>query len=76
MEYTMGPEFYNLYVEKCLNEALELTKLKLMLNTQVTFYEKQIAAQKEEIDRLNKELDKALNKASSKKKSETEPETF
>lgn len=72
----MGPEFYNLYLEKCLNEALELTKLKLMLNTQVAYYEKQMAAQKEEIDRLNKELDKALNKVSSKKKSETETETF
>ena len=72
----MGPEFYNLYVDKCLNEALELTKLKIMLNTQVSFYEKQIAAQKEEIERLQKDLDKALNKASSKKKSETETENF
>lgn len=72
----MGPEFYNLYVEKCLNEALELTKLKLMLNTQVTYYERQIAAQKEEIEKLQKDLDKALNKASSKKKSETETESF
>jgi len=76
MEYVMGPEFYNLYLEKCLNEVMELTKLKLMLNTQVSFYEKQIAAQKEEIERLQKELDKVLNKASSKKKSEAETENF
>lgn len=72
----MGPEFYNLYLEKVLNEVIELTKLKLMLNTQVSFYEKQMAAQKEEIERLQKELDKALNKATPKKKSETETENF
>lgn len=72
----MGPEFYNLYLEKVLNEVIELTKLKLMLNTQVSFYEKQMAAQKEEIERLQKELDKALNKAAPKKKAETETENF
>lgn len=72
----MGPEFYNLYLEKVLNEVIELTKLKLMLNTQVSFYEKQMTAQKEEIEKLQKELDKALNKAAPKKKSEAETENF
>ena len=68
----MGPEFYNIYVDKCLSEAMELTKVKIMLSAQTAFYEKELAAKKAEIEGLQKELEKALNKAGTKKKSETE----
>lgn len=68
----MNPEFYNTYVDKCLNEAVELTKVKIMMSAQIAYYEKQIAALKGENEQLQKDLDKALNKASSKKKTEAD----
>lgn len=58
----MGPEFFNMYVEKLVLETTELTKMKILLSTQVSYYEKVNA----ELVAKVEELEKALNKASTK----------
>lgn len=60
----MGPELYNIYVEKLIIEATELMKTKVLLSAQVTLYEKINA----ELNSKVEELEKALNKANSKTK--------
>ena len=60
----MGPEFFNIYVEKLILEITELTKTKVLMAAQLSYYEKinsDLAAKVEE-------LEKALNKANSKSK--------
>ena len=58
----MGPEFFNIYVDKLLNGVSELTKNNLMLSAQITFYEKQIASLNSKVEELQKALDKASSK--------------
>lgn len=58
----MGPEFFNIYVDKLLNGVSELTKNNLMLSAQITFYEKQIASLNSKVEELQKALDKANSK--------------
>lgn len=60
----MGPELYNLYVEKLILEATELMKTKVLLSAQVTLYERINT----ELNSKVEELEKALNKATSKTK--------
>lgn len=59
----MGPEFFNIYVEKLLNGVTELTKNNLMLSAQIAFYEKQIASLNSKVEEQQKALDKASSKA-------------
>lgn len=68
----MGPELYNLYVEKLIQEVTELVKTKILLSAQLSYYEKINA---ELSDKAN-ELEKALNKASSKTQKKTETSDF
>lgn len=58
----MGPEFFNIYVDKLINGVSELTKNNLMLSAQITFYEKQIASLNSKVEELQKALDKASSK--------------
>jgi chaperonin cofactor prefoldin len=58
----MGPEFFNIYVDKLLNGVSELTKNNLMLSAQITFYEKQIASLNSKVEELQKALDKVNSK--------------
>jgi len=58
----MGPEFFNIYVDKLLNGVSELTKNNLMLSAQISYYEKQIASLNSKVEELQKSLDKASSK--------------
>lgn len=67
----MGPEFYNMYVEKLVQEVTELVKSKILLSTQLSYYEKlnsELAAKVEN-------LEKALNKANTKSQKKGEQNT-
>ena len=58
----MGPEFFNIYVDKLLNGISELTKSNLMMSAQISYYEKQIASLNSKVEELQKALDKASSK--------------
>lgn len=64
----MGPEIFNIYVEKLLLEVTELTKTRILLSAQLQYYEKINADLVVKID----ELEKALNKANSKSQKKNE----
>jgi prolyl-tRNA synthetase len=65
----MGPELFNLYVEKLLNAVSELTKSNILQSAQIAFYEKQIASLNSKVEEQQKALDKASSKT---KKNELE----
>ena len=58
----MGPELYNIYVEKLTNMVTELTKSTILQSAQITFYEKQNASLNSKVEELQKALDKANSK--------------
>ena len=58
----MEAELYNLYVEKLLNEVVELTKTKLILSAQLEFQQKNNGKLNEKISELETALDKAKSK--------------
>lgn len=58
----MGPEIFNIYVEKLIQEVTELTKTKILLSAQLSYYEKINAELMTKVE----ELEKALNKANSR----------
>jgi chaperonin cofactor prefoldin len=58
----MGPEFFNIYVDKLLGGISELTKNNLMMSAQISYYEKQIASLNSKVEELQKALDKASSK--------------
>lgn len=60
----MGPELYNAYVEKLIQEATELMKTKVLLSAQLSVYEKL----NNELNTKVNDLEKALNKAATKSK--------
>jgi hypothetical protein len=64
----MSPEFFNMYVEKLVQETTELTKVKILLSTQVSYYEKINA----ELTTKVEDLEKALNKATTKSQKKNE----
>ena len=68
----MGPEIYNLYVEKLIQEVTELTKTKILLSAQLSYYEKINA----ELVAKVEDLEKALNKANTKSQKKTESSDF
>lgn len=78
----MNNEIFNIYVEKILNEVTELSKSKLLIAAQLTYYEKINAALAEQNKRqetiiatLQEELtelkEAALDKASNVKRKST-----
>jgi prefoldin subunit 5 len=58
----MEAELYNLYVEKLLNEVVELTKTKLILSAQLEFQQKNNNKLNERISELETALDKVKSK--------------
>jgi chaperonin cofactor prefoldin len=58
----MGPEIFNIYVEKLVNAVSELTKTNILLSAQITYYEKQNEALNSKVEELQKALDKANSK--------------
>jgi chaperonin cofactor prefoldin len=58
----MGPEFFNLYVEKLVSFVSELTKTNLLQSAQISYYEQQNASLNSKIEELQKALDKANSK--------------
>ena len=58
----MGPELYNIYVEKLTNMVTELTKSNILQSAQIAFYEKQNTNLNSKVEELQKALDKANSK--------------
>ena len=58
----MGPELYNIYVEKLTNMVTELTKSNILQSAQIAFYEKQNTNLNNKVEELQKALDKANSK--------------
>ena len=58
----MGPEIYNIYVEKLTNMVTELTKSNILQSAQIAFYEKQNTNLNSKVEELQKALDKANSK--------------
>lgn len=58
----MGPEIFNIYVEKLVNAVSELTKTNILLSAQISYYEKQNEALNSKVEELQKALDKANSK--------------
>ena len=59
----MDVEFVNVYIEKLINEITELTKTKILLDSQLAIASKTLASLKTE----NEKLQATINKKSSKK---------
>ena len=55
-------EFFNAYVERLGNEVGNLTKLKIINETQIEFLEKAIVERNIEIENLKRELEKQNKK--------------
>lgn len=64
----MAPEFLNLYIERLLKEIEELTKNRLLIETQLKYTEKVNIKLTED----NKELEQKLNKLDKKKTKEVD----
>lgn len=58
----MGPELFNLYVEKLINTVTELTKSNILQSAQITFYERQNSSLNSKVEELQRALDKANSK--------------
>jgi hypothetical protein len=63
----MDAEFINVYIEKLVNELTELTKTRLLLETQLVIASRTVTSLTSE----NEKLQAAINKKSSKLKEET-----
>jgi chaperonin cofactor prefoldin len=61
----MGPELFNIYVEKLTNMVTELTKTNILQSAQITYYEKINSSLNSKVEELQKSLDEALNKVAS-----------
>ena len=64
----MGPEFFNAYVENLVKEMGELTKVKVLLQTQLELQQKISAELQQKLERFEKNEEKQLAK---KKKEDT-----
>jgi hypothetical protein len=63
----MDAEFINVYIEKLVNELVELTKTRLLLETQLVIASRTVTSLTSE----NEKLQASLNKKSSKIKEES-----
>jgi len=59
-------EFFNMYVERILQEIGELNKFKLLNETRILFLERNNKGLLDEIEKLNKELTKCKEKVEKK----------
>jgi hypothetical protein len=71
----MNPDLVNLYIERLLNEVGELTKTRLLLDTQLKFTEMLNVQLQTKINELEAQLEK-LNNRKSKKEVNTSDEQF
>lgn len=76
----MGPEFYNLYVEKLVSEVGELNKTKIIMAAQVAWLEKINADLNDKLvaaeNRLNKLESERSGSSKVKKKEEDSSDSF
>lgn len=73
----MNPEILNLYIDRLLNEIHELTRNRLLIETQLKYTEKMNADLATKIKSLEAELDKITTRSTSKGKKEVNTsETF
>lgn len=76
----MGPEFYNLYVEKLVNEVGELNKTKIIMAAQVAWLEKINADLNDKLvaaeNRLNKLESERSGSSKVRKKEEDSSDSF
>ena len=71
----MNPDLVNLYIERLLNEVGELTKTRLLLDTQLKFTEMLNVQLQTKINELESHLEK-LNNRKSKKEVNTSDDQF
>ena len=71
----MNPDLVNLYIERLLNEVGELTKTRLLLDTQLKFTEMLNVQLQTKINELETNVEK-LNNKKSKKEVNTSDEQF
>ena len=64
----MNPDLVNIYIERLLNEVGELTKTRILLDTQLKYTEmlnvnlqRQLAETQTQIEKLNKKKSKEVN---------------
>ena len=69
----MQADLYNMYVERLLKEIEELTKNRLLVDTQLKFTEKMNADLQIKVQELEAQLEKQVKKSS--KKSAPDPES-
>lgn len=72
--YTMNPEIVNIYIEKLLNEVVEGTKSRILLETQLKYTEKLNADLQLQLNQFQIQQEKQ-NKKINKKEVDTS-ETF
>lgn len=76
----MGPEFYNLYVEKLVSEVGELNKTKIIMAAQVAWLEKINADLNDKLvaaeNRLNKLESERSGSSKVRKKEEDSSDSF
>ena len=71
----MNPDLVNLYIERLLTEVGELTKTRLLLDTQLKFTEMLNVQLQTKINELETQIEK-LNNKKSKKEVNTSDEQF
>ena len=71
----MNPDLVNLYIERLLTEVGELTKTRLLLDTQLKFTEMLNTQLQTKINELETQIEK-LNNKKSKKEVNTSDEQF
>ena len=57
----MNPDLVNIYIERLLNEVSELTKTRILLDTQLKFTEMLNAGLQQQLNEVNLQVEK-LNK--------------
>ena len=64
----MNPDLVNIYIERLLHEVGELTKTRILLDTQLKYTEmlnanlqRQLAEEQTQIEKLNKKKSKEVN---------------
>lgn len=67
----MEQEFFNMYVERLINEMTELTKMKILLETKVLFTEKINKTLATKVSDLEKKLEEFKDEAKVKENSKS-----
>jgi hypothetical protein len=69
-------DFVNLYLERLMNEVMELTKIKIISETKIIFLEKSNQALLEQNQNLIDKLEKTQKKNLNKKETNVSVDTF